>query len=589
MFEIYYTSVILILLVTALIFEWARPVYLMLAALIALVAGGIIAIDDAFKGFSNQGMLTVGILYIIAVTLQNSGIFTSMLEKLLGSNRGTFLYLRLMFPVAFLSAFLNNTPLVASFIPFLKRWTKKNGFPASKIMIPLSYAAIVGGMCTLIGTSTNLVIHGMLLDYGMKGFGFFEIGKAGLPVAVILLVYFSLLGKKFLPARKGLFNQLKESTREFVAEVKVEKSCPYIGKTIEEANLRHLKGLYLFQIVRNNEELAPLPPDEKLLEGDRLFFTGLPDTIFDLVKTPGFVLIKDHEFDLGNIDSDKHRTYEAVISNSSPLIGETVRDSGFRSRYQAVILAIHRNGQRIKSKVGDITFQANDTLFLLTKKDFETQWYHSDDFSLISESVKEYSKPRKKGNLAFLLVVLMIVSVATGLIPSMLLAAAITAGMLLLLRIISYHDAKNAVDLDVLLIIVAALGIGKAIDSSGVAGLLAEKFISVISPAGTLALLAGIFFITNFFTEIITNNAAAALVFPFVLSTAQQLQIPVQPLMIVLAIAASASFSTPIGYQTNLMVYSAGGYRFSDFLRSGIVMNILAGIITTIVVYLLFF
>ena len=589
MFEIYYTSVILILLVTALIFEWARPVYLMLAALIALVAGGIIAIDDAFKGFSNQGMLTVGILYIIAVTLQNSGIFTSMLEKLLGSNRGTFLYLRLMFPVAFLSAFLNNTPLVASFIPFLKRWTKKNGFPASKIMIPLSYAAIVGGMCTLIGTSTNLVIHGMLLDYGMKGFGFFEIGKAGLPVAVILLVYFSLLGKKFLPARKGLFNQLKESTREFVAEVKVEKSCPHIGKTIEEANLRHLKGLYLFQIVRNNEELAPLPPDEKLLEGDRLFFTGLPDTIFDLVKTPGFVLIKDHEFDLGNIDSDKHRTYEAVISNSSPLIGETVRDSGFRSRYQAVILAIHRNGQRIKSKVGDITFQANDTLFLLTKKDFETQWYHSDDFSLISESVKEYSKPRKKGNLAFLLVVLMIVSVATGLIPSMLLAAAITAGMLLLLRIISYHDAKNAVDLDVLLIIVAALGIGKAIDSSGVAGLLAEKFISVISPAGTLALLAGIFFITNFFTEIITNNAAAALVFPFVLSTAQQLQIPVQPLMIVLAIAASASFSTPIGYQTNLMVYSAGGYRFSDFLRSGIVMNILAGIITTIVVYLLFF
>ena len=589
MFEVYYTSGILILLIVALIFEWVRPVYLMLAALTALIVGGIIPIDEAFGGFANQGMLTVGILYIIAVTLQNSGIFTSMMEKLLGKSRGSALYIRLMFPVAFLSAFLNNTPLVASFIPFLRRWSKRNGFPVSKIMIPLSYAAIVGGMCTLIGTSTNLVVHGMLLDYGRKGFGFFEIGKVGLPVALITLLYFSLLGRRFLPLRKDLFNRLSESTREFVVEVKVEKSCPHLGKTIEEANLRHLKGLYLFQIVRNNEELTPLPPDEKLLEGDRLFFTGLPDTIYDLVKTPGFVLIKDPEFDLSNIDSDKHRTYEAVISNSSPLIGETVRDSGFRTRYRAVILAIHRNGQRINSKVGDITFQANDTLFLLTTKDFESQWYHSDDFSLVSESVKEYSKPRKKGNLAFLLVILMVVSVATGLIPSMLLAATITAGLLLLLRIISYHDAKNAVDLDVLLIIVAALGIGKAIESSGIAHILASNFIATISPMGTLALIAGIFFITNFFTEIITNNAAAALVFPFVLSTAQQMQMPIQPLMIILAIAASASFSTPIGYQTNLMVYNTGGYRFSDFLRSGIAMNILTGIITTLVVYWIYF
>lgn len=589
MFELIYTSGIVILLIVSLVLEWTRPVYLMLAALVALVIGGIIPVGEAVSGFANQGMLTVGVLYIIAVTLQNSGLFSGTVEKLLGNNRGNKLYLRLLFPVAFLSAFLNNTPLVASLIPFLKRWSRKNRFPVSKLMIPVSYAAILGGMCTLIGTSTNLVVHGMLLDFGQKGFSFFEIGKAGLPVAILSLLYFALFGNRFLPVRKDMFNQLSETTREFVSEVKVSDTCPDIGKTIQEAHLRHLKGLYLFQIVRNNVELTPLPPEEKLLSGDRLFFTGLPETIYDLVTTPGYELIKDPEFDLRNIDSDKHRTYEAVISNSSPLIGNTVRDSGFRTHYNAVILAIHRNGQRINNKVGDITFQPNDTLFLLTSKDFESKWYHSDDFSLISESVKEYSKPRKKGNIAFLLVGLMVISVATGLVSSMLLAAAIVAGLMLALRIISYRDAKNAVDPDVLLIIVAALGIGKAIDNSGIGTLLAGWFIHALQPLGTLAFIAGIFFITSLFTEIITNNAAAALLFPFVFSAANQMHMPIHPLMIVLAIAASSSFSTPFGYQTNLMALSAGGYRFSDFLRTGIAMNLLVGILTSLIVYLLYF
>lgn len=589
MFELYYTVGILILLTLALTLELTRPVYLLVTALLAFVVGGILPIDQAFAGFSNRGMLTIAVLYIIAATLQGSSPINYLLEKILNKKDGTKMYLRFMFPVSFFSAFLNNTPLVASLIPQIKSWAKKNNFPISKLLIPLSYAAILGGMCTLIGTSTNLIVHGMLIEQGYKGFGFFEIGKIGLPIAIIVILYFALIGYRFLPLRKDILIRLGDSSREFVAEVKIENSCPHIGKTIEEANLRHLKGLYLFQIIRGEDEIAPLGPNEKLLQGDRLFFTGLPETIFDIIKTPGFQLIKDTEFDLRNIDSDKHRTFEAVISNNSPLVGETVRDSGFRTKYNAVILAIHRNGHRINSKVGDIEFQANDTLFLLANKEYEKKWYNSSDFSLVSESVKEYSKPKKKGNLAFALIALMVVAVATGLISSMLLAATLTAGLLILLRIISYHDAKKAVDLDVLLIIVAALGIGKAISNSGLADLIAQYFINTLEPLGPIAIIGGIFFLTSIYTEIITNNAAAAIIFPFVLATSDQLELPLIPMMMVLAIAASTSFATPIGYQTNTMVYSAGGYRFTDFLKTGFAINIIVGISTTTLVYWMFF
>lgn len=589
LFEIYYTAIVLLLLTLSLVFEVSRPVYLMMMALLALLIAGIIPIDEAFEGFANQGMLTIAVLYIIAATLQSSSLFTRLITYLLGSGNTRFRYLRFLLPVSFFSAFINNTPLVATLIPQIKRWSKKNDFPASKLLIPLSYAAILGGMCTLIGSSTNLVIHGMLLDEGLEGFRFFELGKVGLPVAVIGILYISLIGKKILPSRKDMITRLSDSSREFVAEVKVESDCPHIGKTIEEANLRHLKGLYLFQIIRGSEELAPLAPKEILRKDDRLFFTGLPETIFDIIKTPGFQLIKDPEFDPGNIDSDKHRTYEAVISNVSPLLGKTVRESGFRKKYNAVILAIHRHGQRINSKVGDIEFQANDTLFLLAKKGYEDEWYHSSDFSLVSESVKEYSKPKAKGNLALVLIALMVIAVASGLISSMLLAAIITAGLLLLLRIISYHDARRSLNPDVLLIIVAALGIGKAVHHSGIAEIMADNFIQLLYPFGTLGLIAGIFFMTSFYTELITNNAAAAILFPIVFSTAHKLGLPLQPLMITLAIAASTSFATPIGYQTNLMVYSAGGYRFSDFLKTGVPLNVLIGISTTLLVYYLYF
>jgi di/tricarboxylate transporter len=589
MFEIYYTAVVIILMTILLVKEIYKPSLIIFCALIALYLGDIVSIDETFSGFSNQGMLTVGVLFIVAGALQSSTTFGLAIEKFIGNKADKWIYFRLMIPVAFLSAFLNNTPIVASLIPVIKRWSKKNNLAASKFLIPLSYAAILGGICTLIGTSTNLVVHGLLLDSGLEGFSFFEIGKVGLPVAIIGIIYFSLGGYHLLPERKDIMAQFGESTREFVIEMKVDKDYPHIGKSIEEANLRHLRGLFLFQIVRNGNEIAPVTPEEKILYNDTLFFTGLPETIYDLQKTPGLHVLKDADFDLKNIDSDKFRTFEAVVSNSSPLLGSTVRDSGFRTKYDAVILGIHRSGKRIEKKVGDIVLQPNDTLFLLAKNDFERKWYHSTDFSLVSTSIKEYSKPKKKGNFALILITLMIIAVTTGLIKSMLIAAAITAGIMILTKIISYGDAKNAIDFDVLIVIASAFGIGKAIANSGIADIFATYLINSLGGFGIIGIIAGIFFITSLYTEIITNNAAAALIFPIALSTAIHLNLDPRPFMIIIAIAASSSFATPIGYQTNLMVYNPGGYRFSDFLKTGTIMNILVGIFVTIIVYYLFY
>jgi len=589
-FPIIYTSIIVIVMTILLVKQIFRSEIVIFSAFLLLILGKVITLDDALRGFSNKGMLMVAFLFVISASLQSSGTLDRFISKFLGTDnkRISLKYLRLMFPVSLFSAFLNNTPVVATLIPIVKNWCKKVNLPSSKFLIPLSYAAILGGTCTLIGTSTNLVVHGMLLDRGLPGFSFFELTKVSLPVAVLGILFIAIIGYKLLPSRKDPIVELGKDTREFVVEMKVSSDYPMLNKTIEEAHLRHLQGLFLFQINRKEKVIAPVSHDEKILAGDRLFFTGLPETIYELQKTPGLITVKDAEFDVKNLDSDRLSTYEVVISNNSPLIGESVRDSNFRGRYGAVILAIHRSGTRINKKVGDIVFKPGDTLFILAKKGFDKIWYHSKDFSLVSSSVEIYSKPNWKGNIALILLLTMVVVSALRIIP-MVLAAALTAVLMIIFGIINPDRAVKSVDWGILLIIASSLGIGKALENSGVASLLANHIIMPLRFLGPIGIIAGIFFITSIYTEIITNNAAAAIIFPVALTSAHLLNIDPRPLLITLTIAASASFATPIGYQTNLMVYGPGGYRFSDFLKIGIIMNILVGIGVTFFVYLIFF
>ncbi|RPI03489.1 MAG: SLC13 family permease [Calditrichaeota bacterium] len=588
-FHFIYTFSLILIMTVLLIKEVFEPDVIIFAVLILLMLGGVISIGEAFSGFANEGMLTVAFLFIVAGAVQQTGALNSLTDKLFNSQGSiSWKLLRFLTPVTAVSAFFNNTPIVAMFIPVIRNWARKNDQSASKFMLPLSYAAILGGVCTLIGTSTTLVVHGLMKQSGMAGFSFFEITPVGLPVALLGLLFISLVGHHFIPDRQAPIVQLGENMREFVIVMKVDKDYKYIGRTIQQAGLRRLKGVYLFQIERNSTVIATVGPEEVILLGDRLFFTGLPDTIVDLQKTIGLSLLKDNTFKLKNYDSDILGTFEVVISANSPLIGKNVRESNFRIQYNAVILAIHRSGERIQKKIGDIVLRAGDTLLILSNHDFTQKWYHSKDFYLVSRAITPPSKPHFYVWFSFAVLAGMIIVMATGLL-SILPAVCLASLVLVVSRCISPDDARRSIELNVLLVIASAFGISKALINSGVATFIAQKLIDYLGVFGPIGLITGIFFIASFYTEIITNNAAAALVFPIALSVIQQTNLDPRPFCITLAIAASASFATPIGYQTNMMVYGPGGYHFSDYLKIGIPMNIMVGITTILLVYTLYF
>ena len=589
-FSFWYTIVILVLMTIILVKELFEPEITIFSTLLVLVIGKVINVKEALIGFSNSGMLTVGVLFVVAEALKQTGVLNQFDSVFLGNNqkRISTKLLRFLFPVSSLSAFFNNTPIVAMLIPTIHSWAKKHDFSVSKFLIPLSYAAILGGTCTLIGTSTNLVVHGLMIESGIEGMSFFEITKVGLPIAIIGILIITTVGHRVLPDRKEPMIELGENSREFVVELKVESNYQHLESTVEEAGLRHLKGLFLFQIERDKQILAPIAPDEKILLGDRLFFTGLPATIVELQKTRGLSLIKDTSFDLKNYDSNFLRTFEAVISPSSPLKGINVRESNFRSRYNAVIIAIHRNGERIQKKIGDIVLRAGDTLLILARRDFLNKWYNSKDFNLVSESENIPSKPRQYSYISLTVFIMMILAMAFKIMP-IVIATSIAAVILVIARCISRRDAQRSIQWNVLLVIASAFGISKALENSGVAQFLADQLISSVGSLGIMGILTCVYFITSFYTEIITNNAAAALVFPIALATANQAGIDPRPLAIAVAIGASASFATPLGYQTNLMVYGPGGYKFTDFLKIGIPMNIIIGALAIVLIYFWYF
>ncbi len=588
-FAFCFTSALLIIMSILLIKEWLEVELTLFAVLLLLLAARIITLEEAFAGFSNEGMLTVALLYIIAGALENTGSLNQAGAYLLGNTNSSIFrkLLRLTFPAATASAFINNTPLVAMGIPVVRSWAEKNRFPLSKLLIPLSYATILGGTCTLIGTSTNLVVHGLMLKHHLSGMAFFEISKVGIPLAlagILLLCIFSIF---LLPDRKEPLMELGEHTREFVIALRVTDDYPHRGKTVEEAGLRHLTGLFLFQIERAGKIIAPARPDDRIYENDRLFFTGLPKTILELQKTPGLQLVKDAAFDLKHYDSDEIKTYEAVISASSPLIGKNVRESNFRTIYGAVIIALHRNGERIQKKIGDV-LRAGDTLLLLADKDFFKKWYHSVDFYLVSSAATVSSKSRRQGYFSLGVLAGVVILTVLKLLP-LLVAAGFGAVSLILTRCISLAEVKHQIDWRVLIIIACAFGISAAITNSGIADILSQVILLCADYYGIIGVLAGIYFITNLYTCFISNNAAAALVFPVAFATARSLHVDVMPFAVAVAIAASCAFATPIGYQTNMMVYGPGGYRYTDFVKIGLPLQVVVGMLAVLLLHRIYF
>lgn len=599
------TAIVLLGILVLLALDATGPDAVFGAALIVLLFGGVISPEEALAGFSNQGMITVGLLFIVSQAVQNTGVFAGIAEWLFiggsrgggrgghagrgGLNQGSSgrrprgLLLRLMAPVTALSAVLNNTPIVTIFTPVVKRWGEAVGVAPSRLLIPLSYAAILGGTWTLIGTSTNLVVHGLALDRGLAGFGFFELAKIGVPVALAGYAYLLVVGRRLLPDRRDTLAELETDPKQYVVELLVGASSPIAGKTIGEASLRNLPGVYLTDIERDGEHIGPVTPADRVQVGDRLIFAGKTDGLSDVIAIPGLEPVDQETF---AADQRRFRSHlvEAVVSSSSPAAGRTIREYNFRSAYGAAVVALHRNGERIGGRLGDVKLEPGDTLVLLTHPDFRRRWRASRDFYLVSNLDRVQPEARRKGPAAVAIVALMVAAAALGpALPAiggnridMFYAAAAAAVALVLLGTIAVGEARRAIRIDILITIAAAFGVSTAILNSGLADLVAGGIVGIMLPFGAIGALAAVYAATSLFTELITNNAAAALMFPIALATAERVEVAPLPFLVAVAMAASASFATPIGYQTNLIVQGAGGYRFRDFLRVGLPLNVLA-------------
>ena len=512
-FEIAFVLFSLVGMVAALIWDRMRPGMVLLTVVVLFLCVGILSPREMLEGFSNKGMITVGMLFLVSEGVRQSGALGQLIQKLLPTSNTTVFkaQLRLLPPVAFISAFLNNTPVVVIFAPIIKRWAESMHLPATKFLIPLSYVTILGGICTLIGTSTNLVVHGMVLEAGYEGFSMFELGQVGLVIAIVGMIYLFLASSRLLPDMR--------------------------------------------------EQQSDLQEEE-----------GMP--------------------------SQFHRV-EAVLGARFPGINKRLGDFNFTRHYGAIVKEVKSGGQRFVQHLDDVRLQEGDTLVLWADDSFIPTWGESSVFLMLANG-KEETEPfsRKKRGLALGLLLFMIVGATVGELPfmrellpnmrlDMFFFVCITTVIMAWLKIFPPKKYTKYISWDILITIACAFAISKAMENSGFAPLIARSIISMADQLGPYALLAILFMITNLFTELITNNAAAALSFPIALSVARQLGVDPTPFFVVICMAASASFSTPIGYQTNLIVQGVGGYKFTDFVRIGLPLNVISFLISVFLIPLI--
>jgi len=579
------TLAVLFLCLSLLIFTRFSADAVLIGGLSLLLLLGVVEPAEALKGMANEGMATVAVLFIVARGLAQTGVVGWISNNVLGRPGNTSIaQVRLMLPVAGLSSILNNTPVVAMLVPAVSDWAKRNNLSVSQLMIPLSYAAMIGGTCTLVGTSTNLVVNGMLNDYlGAQTLALFDLAWIGLPCVVVVVAFTVVFSRWLLPHGSGDSERF-EDARQYVVEMEVEADSPLCGQSIEEAGLRQLPAMFLVEIERADRLITAVSPRETLCAGDHLIFAGDVRSVVDLKNIHGLKVAEKQVFKLQS-GANSRCLVEVVISPSFPSLGLSIRDSRFRNHYGAAIFAVARDGDTLKGKVGDIVLRPGDTLLLETHDQFVSQQRYAKDFLLVSEIENSRPVRHEQRNIAAGIMILMVLIVATGLL-SMFKASLLAAGLMIATRCLRIEEARQSVNWEILLVIVASIGLGGALDKTGAATVMAEAMVA-LSAGSAMATLAAVFVLTAAFSAVVSNLAAAVLMFPVAVAASEQLEAQLLPFAVTLMIAASSCFSTPIGYQTNLMVYGPGNYRFNDFVRIGLPLTVLVGLTTVTLVPLI--
>ena len=562
----------------ALVRNLAGPDTVLLGGMTLLMSLSLLS--DKFLGpaqsiahFGNQGLATIAVLFVVAEGLSQTGAMDMIAARLLGRPRNIAIaQARLMLPVTVLSAFLNNTPIVAMFIPVVQDWAKKIGIGASKLLIPLSYAAIMGGSCTLIGTATNLVVYGMLDEPMRSRMGMFTITAVAGPAALIGTIYILILSHKLLPDRNPPRIELADA-RRYTVEMMVDPGSGIDGKSIEQAGLRHLPGAYLAEIERGEDRLVAVGPEQVLRGGDRLIFVGVVESVRDLQKIRGLIPATDQVFKLTAPRPDRCLV-EAVVSDSSPLVSKSIREGRFRTVYNAVVIAVYRNGQQLVQKIGDIVLNAGDTLLIETHPRFIEMHRNRRDFFLVSAVANSQPIRHDRAWLALALMAAMVTAVTLGAME-LLNAALLVAGLMVVTGCCSSTEARNSVNLRVLFAIGAALAVGMNLESTGAAGWVGQVLVGALQTSmGPWGVLAAVYVFATVFNTVIGAAGAAALIFPIAKAAADSMGVDFMPFAIVIMVASSGSYAS-VAYQTNLMVYGAGGYRFTDYIRIGMPLNLL--------------
>ncbi|MEO7960051.1 MAG: SLC13 family permease [Ginsengibacter sp.] len=557
-----------VLLIIALYSNLARPSVLFMIAVFVFLVFGILKPEEIVKGLANKQVIIIFLLVILAAGFKKEfgdGFFNYLFKP--GLQPKQFL-LRLMFFSSSCSAFINNTPIVAFMIPYVKDWADRRGLPASKFMIPLCFATVLGGMITVVGTSTNLLLNGLIAESGLTLLGYKDFLFIGLIVTILGVAYLYIVGYALLPVRKSATQEMAENLNEYVVETIVEPSSILIGESIK-TRLRSLKNIYLFEVLRNGRSIFPVSPEEIVFEGDRLYFSGKTGAIAQLVKDVKGLSLPDTT----TLNKYRHHHFiEAIIPVNSNLIGKKVKGSDFRQRYNASIIALHRQGKRIDGPVGDAIFGSGDLLLMLGGN--KMQNHQSELLLLKRHDIQLPGRKRPLLNKIAPVVALAFLILGITRIMDLFLATSLAILVFIAVRTLKLNDLKKSFDVNLAILLVASLAIGLALSKSGAANRVAAGVLNV-SGTHPVAAIAMLFGVTILITSVISNTATVAIVFPLAVSLAHQLHISNTPVFVAIAFASSCAFMTPIGYQCNLMVSGPGNYSFSDFFKIGFPLTIL--------------